>query len=751
MNKLVKIDVKQQLIESYTPYSMSVILDRALPDIRDGLKPVHRKILYAMNNKGITHNKDRAKSSEPVAETLKIHGHGDVSVYNALAIMTEQNESLLHPFIDGEGAFGKVYCNDSPSAMRYTFARLNKFSQELFKDVNKGILNMIGDDKEHLHPEVLSSDFPMILVKNNSGIAVGFACNFPSFNLREVCNASIGFIKDTIFDPLNYLKGFDFSTGGQLIYNESQFRNICNNGEGKLLIRSKYTYNDKDRIIEIKEIPYNTTANTIISEITGMMKAGKLKDVLDIRDETGFNPKIEKSELNICIDVKKNTDIDRLMNLLFHTTSLQKSFSANMNCLVNYEPKVMGVTGIIKEWLRYRQECVVAGIKFDINNKQEELNKMNGFKKVLLDIDKCIEIIRNSKDDNTIITDLMEYFKLNESQAKYVSEMKLRNINKNHIINKIKGIEDLEEELRVLLNNVNNTEYIDNIIIKALEDIRDRYGKDRITEIISEENVEKVNKKELLIQEYNCRIAYTKNFIKKHLKYSENHKIKDGEKILGDIESTNKSTLLIFTNKRNRYKINVCDLDTVSPSNYGQYIPSLIELEDGEEIIKIVSVADEKGYIVAVFENGKVAKIGIKPYLSNNKKIVNCYNEDSKLIDIDYTTKDIDILLVSSEGKGLVIDTSKINPKQSKNSMGVTAMKLIDNIKCIGSIIGVNKENKITLHTDKNTSHYFMLDDVSMNNTKNWLQYLTGRCGNQGNFIYNTRVKENQIIRMEIE
>lgn len=742
MKQITKIDITDHIKQAYVPYAMSTIIDRALPDVRDGLKPIHRRILAAMSDKSIVWNKDRAKSTEPVSETMKIHNHGDSSIYDAISLMTEQNETLLHPFIDGEGAFGKVYSKDKPSAPRYTYCRLNKFAEEMLNDYKKGILNLIGEEGEHKYPEVLSSDFPNILVKNNEGIAVGYACKFPSFNLQEVCKATEEYIKDNNVDLTQFITGIDFPTGAEWIYSKSELGKLCEIGKAKIQLRSKYKYNEKERVIDVYEIPYNTTVDTIVSEITELIKNGKIKDIADVRDETGYNEENQREELKISIDIKKGVNPDSVMKILFHYTSLQCNFNANMNALVDYTPTVLGVRGLIKEWLKFRRECLIKSISLDIKDKTNRLHILQGLKQVLLNIDRCIEIIRHSKE-NEMVSSLMQSFNIDEGQANYISNLKLRKINQDYIVKQLKDIKVLEDELEDLKEIVSNPKRIDEVIITKLQEISQKYGKDRKTEIVYDINT--TLSKDDLIEDYNCRILYTKNYIKKHLKQSDNHKIKEEEIILSEITSTNKSTLLIFTNKANRYKIATHDLDTVSPSSYGQFIPSLIQLESEEEVIKIVSIAKPKGYIVAVFENGKVAKVKIDSYLSNNKKLLNCFNTDSKLVDIDYIETDSDIFLLSDEGKALVLNTERLNIKSSRNTQGVVGIKLNEGFKCIAAIVDATENDRFTLYTEKGKELFIMLDDVSSNSEKNWFNFLTGRPSNGGSFIYNTRSNNDKI------
>lgn len=747
------VEVSEHIINTYMPYAMTTIIDRALPDIRDGLKPIHRRILYAMYNANLLHDKERAKSTEPIAETMKIHHHGDTSVYDALALMTEQNESLLHPFIDGEGAFGKVYSKDSPSASRYTFCRLNKFGEEFFKDINKDVIKFIGEEN-HKQPEILLPSYPSILVKNNKGIAVGESCDFPSFNLQEVCDTTIAYIKNKDIDILDYLLSPDFSTGGYLIYDKKALTEIYETGKGSIRLRAKYKYDKENKCIDIYEIPYTTTVDAIVDKITKLMKNNNYKEILDIRDETGFNKNIGKEEMKITIDVRKNCNVELLMQKLFKDSPLESVYSANMNCLVDYKPKVMGIKSILETWLKFRIGYIKKSLTFDITKKSNQLHYLKGLEKILLDIDKAIKIIRYSKSDKLIIENLMLEFNIDNTQANNIANMKLRNINEKFIINKIKSIHDLEQEIIELQSSLNSEEKTKGIIISQLESIKSTYGKPRKTQIIHESKIPEIQEEDF-IEDYNCKILYTKqNYIKKLLRSLDEQKLRDGDEILEEIQSTNKSTLLLFTNKANRYKIPCHELETHKPSTLGEYIPNIIDLEEGEEIIKIISLEDEtkaNGYIISVYENGRIAKIDIQSFISANKKLQNCYSTKSKLIDIIYVEKDINILLLSKEGKGLILNTSYFNAKKSKDSQGDIAINLkskLEDNKLIGCIFEPNEETNFTINTEKNNIDYCLgniADTGNKEETRTWYNYLIGKNRNKGNYIYNCKIKKDFI------
>lgn len=678
-HNIQKWEVSKVIKEYYLPYAMKVVVDRALPDIRDGLKPVARRILYKMYAMGATADKEeREKSITVVGEVLKIHGHGDASVYDALCKLTEQQEGQLYGYIDGEGAFGKQYSADKPSASRYTFCKLSEFSNEFFKDINKNTVKFIGEDKEHLQPLVLPVTFPNILVKQNEGIAVGMACYFPSWNLSEVCNATIAYIENENVDLTQYLKAPDFSTGGELIYDEKEIKNIINEGRGKLYLRSKYRFDKENNCIEVYEIPHNTTADSIISKIADMIKNNELREVTDIRDESGFNKKIGKEELKITIDIKDNVDIEKLMARLYKETNLSKVFNVNLNCLVNYKPKVMGIKEILKNWLEFRHECIINAIKFDLAKLEKDLHAMQGLEKVLLDIDKAIEIIRHSKRSE-VIKKLCEEFKIDEIQANSIARMELWNINEEYILNKIKDIEKLKNIIENLKKKMNSKDEINKQIIQELKDISKKYGKPRKTEILYDVKEVAITEE---IPNYNVQIVVTKDgYIKKiplvSLRGSKEHRLKDGDKIVGEFTSTNTSEILVFTDKANCYKLKAYDLVDSKTSVLGEYLPTILKLEKDENIIKVVPTTDYSGYLLFAYEDGKISKITISSYQTkqNRTKLINAYSTHAPLINIIPIMNDIQLICKSSIDKVLIFDSGNINPKVTKNSMGIQVMK----------------------------------------------------------------------------
>lgn len=678
-----RLEMGEALTNYYMTYAMKTIEDRSLPDIRDGLKPIHRRILYKMYEVGLFHNKPKAKCHPLVGKVLEIHNHGDSSVYEALAKLTNQNDSLLHPFIEGEGSFGKVYDTDSPSASRYTYARLNKFSSEMFDGLDKNVVDFIGDD--YKQPVVLPNTFPNILIKPNSGMAVGFACNFPSFNLEETLNATIEFIRDENIDLLP-LMNIDFSTGGTLIYNEKELRSIFDSGKGSVTLRSKYRVDGK--YIEIYEIPHNTTSTAIIKKVNELlMKGNSFKDIVDIRDESEFNYETDKEELKLVIEVKKNTNIELLMAKLYKSTPLQSVFSCNMNCLVDNKPKTLGVKAILFEWLKFREECIKRSLNFDINKKSKKLHELRGLEKVLLDIDGVIRIIRNTEKESDVLVNLMNHLQIDEKQSSYIAEIKLRNLNKEYIIKRTNEIKSLEDEIAELQSKLDNPAAIKQIIINQLEYVKKTYGQPRRTEIIHPEELTAIDTKEIEVEDYNVKLFLTKDgYLKKvpltSLRGSSTQKLKDGDEIVQEIDGVNKSEILIFTDKYNCHRLKTYEITDHKLSLLGEFLPSLLQL-DNEKILYITSTADYKEKLLIGFTNGKVAKINLDSYKSTYKSLKNAYSDKDKPIYWNTITSDIDLVAVSDINKVIMLNTSFINSKSSKTTQGVTFQKSKDGSKTI--------------------------------------------------------------------
>ena len=700
---LIEQNITETLKKNYMPYAMSVIISRAIPEI-DGFKPSHRKLLYTMFTMGLLTG-NRTKSANVVGQTMKLNPHGDMAIYETLVRLTKGYGALLTPFVDSKGNFGKQYSRDMKfAAPRYTEVKLDKISQEIFRDIDKNAVDFVDNyDGTQKEPVLLPTAFPNIIVNPNQGIAVGMASNICSFNLKEVCEATIQFINDENVDLLEYLKAPDFSTGGSLIFNEKEMREIYETGRGSFKVRAKYNYDKKNNCIEIYEIPYTTTVEAIIESIVTLVKAGKIKDITDVRDETDLEG------LKIAIDVKKNTDVDDLMNKLYKLTPLEDSFACNFNVLINGTPIVMGIRQILKEWVSFRVNCIKRITLFDIEKKSEKLHLLLGLQKILLDIDKAIRIIRNTEDDSQVIPNLMQAFGIDQVQAEFVAEIKLRNLNKKYILERISEIEDLQKEIDNLKDIYQNESKIKKTIIKQLNEIAKKFGEPRRTDIISDESVEKITE-EHFIEDYNVKIFLTNgNYIKKiplvSLRANPEQKLKDDDFIIQEIDARNKDELLLFSDKANVYKLRVHELEDHKASVLGEYLPNILELDEDEKIIYMVTPVEYKGYMLFSFENGKIAKIHMNSYATktNRKKLINAYSTLSKLINIMYLEDDLDLVAYSNIGKVLVFNTSYINPKSARDSQGVQVLK----------------EKKGSKMTEIKTLEQAKLSDVDYYRTKN--------------------------------
>jgi len=672
---VIEQKIVDTLEKNYMPYAMSVIISRAIPEI-DGLKPSHRKLLYTMYKMGLLTGQ-KTKSANVVGQTMKLNPHGDMAIYETMVRMTKGNEALLHPYVDSKGNFGKHYSRDMQfAAPRYTEVKLDKICEELFKDLDKDAVDFVDNyDGTLKEPTLLPITFPNILVNANQGIAVGMASNICSFNLKEVCETTIQFIKDENVDISEYLKAPDFSTGGQLIYNEKEINGIYNTGRGSFKVRAKYRFDKENNCIEVYEIPYTTTSEAIIDSVIDLVKNNKIRDIVDVRDETDLEG------LKITFDLRKNTDPDALMNKLYKLTPLEDSFSCNFNILINGRPKVLGIRGILTHWTEFRIDCIKRQTLFDINKKSEKLHLLLGLQKILLDIDKAIKLIRETEEEAMVVPNLMEAFQVDEVQAEFIAEIKLRNLNKEYILNRVSEIEKLQKEIEDLKDLYGSEKKIKKIIIKQLEEVAKKYGQPRRTEILHEEHVEKITM-EHFIEDYNLKLFLTHhNYLKKipltSLRTSPEHKLKEDDYIVQEIETHNKADLLLFSNKQVVYKLRIYEIEDCKASSLGEYLTNLLGLEEDEKIIHIVATDDYKGYMIFAFENGKVAKIELGSYATktNRKKLSNAYSDLSKVVYIQHILEDEELVAFSSLNKVLIFNTSGINPKSTRDSQGVQVMK----------------------------------------------------------------------------
>ncbi|MBQ2897409.1 MAG: topoisomerase IV [Clostridia bacterium] len=664
--------IADTLETNYMPYAMSVIVSRAIPEI-DGFKPSHRKLLYTMYKMGLLTGQ-KTKSANVVGQTMRLNPHGDMAIYETMVRLTRGNAALLHPFVDSKGNFGKQFSRDMAfAASRYTEVKLDEICKELFSEIDKDSVEFQDNyDATMKEPKLLPVTFPNILVNPNEGIAVGMASKICSFNLREICEATVAYMRDEKVDLIPIIKAPDFPGGGQILYDEDQMRTIYETGRGSFKIRSKYNYDKKNNVIEITEIPYSTTAEVIIDKVIELIKAGKLKDVTDIRDETDL------SGLKIAIDVKRNVDIEKLMSILFKTTTLQDTFSCNFNLLIDGMPKVLGVKEILKEWVRFRVDCVRRTLRFDLSKKEAKLHLLKGLEKILLDIDKAIKIIRETEKDALVVPSLMEGFGIDEIQANFVAEIKLRNLNKEYLLKNIVDIADLEREIDDIRITLESDRRIKNLISKQLQEISKKYGKDRLTGIISAEENQIEYTPEKYIDDFSLKVFVTKQgYIKKvslvSLRASNVQKLKDTDEIMQEIETSNKEELLLFSNQCNVYKVKIYDIPSVKASDLGEYMANLLGLEEGEMIVYAVVAGEYRGYMVFGFEDGRTCKVPLSAYITktNRKMLTKAYSDHSVLVGSVYIPEDRDLVAFGSNEKALVFNTSMIPEKVTRSSQGV--------------------------------------------------------------------------------
>lgn len=669
--------ITETLQENYMPYAMSVIISRAIPEI-DGFKPSHRKLLYTMYKMGLL-NGAKTKSANIVGQTMKLNPHGDMAIYETMVRMTRGNGALLHPFVDSKGNFGKQYSRDMAfAASRYTEAKLDDFCREMFGDIDKNTVdfqdNYDGTMKE---PTMLPVSFPSILVNSNQGIAVGMASNICSFNLRELCETTIEFIKHPSCDISETLIAPDFPSGGYIIYKRDELKEIYKTGRGGFRLRSKYRYDKKNNCIEIFEIPYTTTCEAIIDKLVDLIKTNKVREITDIRDETDLGG------LKIAIDIKKGVDADKLMARLYQLSPLEEAFNCNFNILINGKPRVMGVSEILHEWTIFRSNCIKRRLLYDITKSKEKLHLLLGLKKILLDIDKAIKIVRETNEDEMVIPNLMKGFLIDNLQAEFVAEIKLRNLNKQYIIRRTAETDELANKINELEYILSEDKEVKKLVIEGIKDVSKKYGKDRITEILEESDIEEYHE-EQFIEDYNLKVFLTKeNYLKKislvSLRSASEQKLKEGDSIIYEYEATNHHEILFFSNMQNCYKSKLYEIGDCKASSWGEYLPNILDMQENEEIIYMIPTTDEYvGNILFGFENGKVAKVPFDSYATkqNRKKLTKAYSEKSPAVGIVYTTEDTDIAVSCSSGKYLVFSSMDIPLKVTRSAQGVQTMRL---------------------------------------------------------------------------
>ena len=669
--------ITDTLRENYMPYAMSVIVSRAIPEI-DGFKPSHRKLLYTMYKMGLL-NGNRTKSANIVGQTMKLNPHGDAAIYETMVRLTRGNEALLMPFVDSKGNFGKVYSRDMAyAAPRYTEAKLDTFCAELFRDIDTDAVDFVDNyDGEMKEPTLLPTTYPNILVSANTGIAVGMASNFCGFNLAEVCRTTIELIKNPEHDILSTLPAPDFTTGGDLIYDEAEMRAIYRTGRGSFKVRAKWAYNKKDNLIEITEIPYTTTIEAIIDKIAELVKNGKVREIADVRDETDL------SGLKIAIDLKRGTDPEKLMAKLMKMTTLQDSFSCNFNVLIAGMPRVLGVAELLDEWTAWRTECVRRRVFFDLNKKKDKLHLLLGLRKILLDIDKAIKIIRETEEDANVIPNLMEGFGIDKIQAEFIADIRLRNINKEYILKRTQETEALENEIKKLEEIVKSKAKIRNIIIKELEQIIKKYPSERRTRIITADNVQQFDEEDH-IEDYPVllfltREGYFKKITPQSWRMSQDHKLKEGDEVFWTAEATNKNEIIFFTNMQQAYKAHLYDFEDSKASVLGDYLASKLEMDEGETPFYAVLPGDYKGSMVVVFKNGKAARFSMESFetKTNRRRLTGAYSDKAPAVAFFHPIEEeSEVTMFSTANRALTFRASMLDVKTTRSTQGVQTMVL---------------------------------------------------------------------------
>jgi DNA gyrase subunit A len=674
-NPAIEQKIVDTLEQNYMPYAMSVIISRAIPEI-DGFKPSHRKLLYTMYKMGLLGGA-RTKSANVVGQTMKLNPHGDMAIYETLVRLARGNAALLHPFIDSKGNFGKQYSRDMRfAAPRYTEVRLDAICEAIFRDLDQDAVDFTDNyDSTMKEPRLLPTLFPNILANSNQGIAVGMASNFCSFNLREVCAATVALLQDETADFAKHLLAPDLSSGGQLIYEEREMEAIYRTGRGSFKLRARYRYDRQNNCVEIIEIPYTTTAEAIIDAIIELVKSGRIKDIADVRDETDLEG------LKITLDIRKSADPDALMNKLFKLTPLEESFNCNFNLLVNGRPQVLGIRQILQEWILFRIDCLKRTTIFAIAKNTEKLHLLEGLARILLDIDKAIRIVRETERETEVLPNLMAGFSIDQLQAEFVAEIKLRNLNREYILNRTSETGRLKEELAGLKELLESEAKLKQVISGELQEIARKYGQERRSEIIHAAHVETITQ-EHLIEDYNLKLFLTEQgYLKKipltSLRSAPEQRLKEEDRVAQEIESHNKADLLFFSNKQAVYKMKVYEVDDCKASDLGAYLSNLLELDPEERIIHLAVTDDYLGWLFFAFENGKFAKIDLAAYATktNRRKLANAYSGLAPLLRIFQLTEDIDLAAFSSIQKVLIFSTATVNAKTTRNSQGVQVLK----------------------------------------------------------------------------
>ena len=668
--------ITETLDSNYMPYAMSVIVSRAIPEI-DGFKPSHRKLLYTMYKMGLLTG-SRTKSANIVGQTMRLNPHGDQAIYETMVRLAKGNESLLHPFVDSKGNFGKVYSRDMAyAASRYTEAKLAPICAELFRDLDCDAVDFVDNyDNTMKEPALLPTTYPNVLVSANQGIAVGMASQICGFNLGEVCDTTIALLKDPDHDIMSTLKAPDLPTGGELLYDPIALADIYRTGRGSFKVRSKWRYDKKENLIEIYEIPYSTSIEAILDKVAELVKAGKIKEINDMRDETDL------SGLKLAVDLKRGVDPEKLMQKLFKMTPLQDTVSCNFNILIAGMPRVLGVGQILEEWTAWRTESVRRRVYYILNKKKEKLHLLLGLKRILLDIDKAIAIIRNTEEEAEVIPNLMIGFGIDQVQAEYVAEIRLRNINKEYILKRVAETESLQDEIADLEDILRQGRRIRKIIIDELAAVRKKYAVPRRTDIVYEHEVEEYDEAED-VEEYPVHIflskeGYFKKITPQSLRMSGEQKFKEGDSLRVTVETTSHAELMFFTDKCQVYKTRACEFGDSKASLLGDYLPAKLGMDAGENVIAMVLPGDYSGHVLFFFENGKAARVELKAYAttSNRRKLTGAYSDKSPLVALRVVQQEEELALYSTEPRALIFNTALLAPKATRATQGVAVMNM---------------------------------------------------------------------------
>ena len=668
--------ITETLETNYMPYAMSVIVSRAIPEI-DGFKPSHRKLLYTMFKMGLLTGA-RTKSANIVGQTMRLNPHGDAAIYETMVRLSAGYQALLTPFVDSKGNFGKVFSRDmSYAASRYTEAKLSAICAELFRDIDKDTVDLVDNyDGSMKEPSLLPTAFPNVLVSANMGIAVGMASQICGFNLAEVCDTTVAWLRDPEHDLLSTMPAPDFPTGGEIIYDRAQMENIYRTGRGSFKVRARWRYIQKENIIEIYEIPYTTTSEAIIDKVAELIKTGKIREINDMRDETDL------SGLRLAIDLKRGADPDKLMQKLFRMTTLQDAFPCNFNILVAGNPRVMGVGEILEEWTAWRIECIRRRVFFDLGKKKEKLHLLKGLERILLDIDRAIDIIRNTELESEVVPNLMMGFGIDQTQAEFVAEIKLRNINREYILKRTSETEELERDIEELESIVNNRRKLKAIIIDELKAISKKYGTPRKTGIVYASELEEPDEDEQVegyaVTLFLSREGYFKKITPQSLRMSGEQKYKDGDALSQSFGVTNRGELLIFTDRQQVYKAKLCDFADTKASVLGVYLPTVLSMDADEHVLCMVDPGNYRGELLLVFENGKAARIPVSAYetKTNRRRLTGAYSDKSPLVAVLPLYAGSEVVLFASDGRALLFPPEAVSLKASRTTQGVAVMAL---------------------------------------------------------------------------